>query len=54
MKSIFFTTILISTFYSHSQLPTIYTYGGVKMVDWAKEKKKIELNEDENPFSLHN
>jgi hypothetical protein len=50
MKSIFFTTILISAFYSHSQLPTVYTSGGVKMVDWAKEKKKIELNEDENPF----
>jgi hypothetical protein len=35
---------------TNAQLPIVYSAGGIKVIDWSNEKKKVKLNEDENPF----
>ena len=34
----------------NAQLPIVYGEGGIEVIDWTKEKKRVELNEDDNPF----
>jgi hypothetical protein len=50
MKSIVIIGYVLSSFFVNAQLPIVVASGGQYNVDWSKEKKKIELNEDVVPF----
>lgn len=51
MKKFFLMVTLLLFFgVTNAQLPIVYSTGGIKVIDWTKEKKKIELNEEDNPF----
>ncbi len=49
-KLIIFFLLIKFSFSLKAQLPTIYCSGGKSIVDWFKEKKKVKLNQDDNPF----
>ena len=49
-QSFLMTTMLLFSGAITAQLPIVYSTGGIKVIDWSKEKKKVQLNEEDNPF----